>query len=282
MTWNHLGLHIASEHQVQVHALTRAFNITFLTLNFQDEIKNAVFGYLWNGSILTAVSFNNRIEVYMDQRGLANLPLSRPCFSMSFTSSGFEFYYIAFNQSINSYVLSVLDIMTGILTPKNSNIYNEQSSLVIVPMTTNTVPLSSSYSKLTQWTGGSTYTLQFTSVDFDHIEANSFGTFVVGYNSAKTGYVTGITVFDISPYLTYVVDRTYQSIPTDHPAVDVDTRGNVILCLAQSEYLYIYELSTYSFDPTWVIIVACVILFLIFVAVCVAIRKKRLQKQREM
>lgn len=75
-------------------------------------IKTAVFGYSSStNSILTAVSFSNRIEVFRNTQSIYNISVDVPCFGISFNYTGDNFFYF-FPAPSSSYRLNRLHIPT--------------------------------------------------------------------------------------------------------------------------------------------------------------------------
>lgn len=61
LTWNHMGLHVATPHEIIVLDFTKPSYTELLYLKVPGLIKNAVFGNIKNTSILTAISYSDKI-----------------------------------------------------------------------------------------------------------------------------------------------------------------------------------------------------------------------------
>lgn len=86
LTWTDKGLHIVTQYEIKVVDPSQ-YNWSLLSMSFSYSIKNAVFG-LYGYSILTAVSFYDRIEIFQNSSSIYNVSVYSPCFAMSFNSTG--------------------------------------------------------------------------------------------------------------------------------------------------------------------------------------------------
>lgn len=231
LTWTSNGLHIVTQYEIKVVDIS-AYNWNVLSMSFSYPIKNAVFGY-YGYSILTAVSFSDRIEIFQNTSSIYNISLYSACYSMSFNSTGENLYFVTSNSSYGTNYMYRFYIPTR--TVYNTTAYSSysQNTLEFVPVYGyRHLAVSSNYYSIVQWNNYSTYSTS-TSYSFGKIKFTDDAESLVGQISSSYSYSIGVLDVDLS-YTYFVSNSNYQSFYLDNTVVDFDTKRSYIVVLTSS------------------------------------------------